>query len=134
MKKYSTPIVSLFSWISIFCLPVSLLAQDYFSDLVGSVQVQSVAKGGAVEVPYILWGGDVATFLANGDLKTKPSSIFQQSGLDIQLVPGDDFVGQVKNYMQGKSPFLRGTMHMICLLYTSPSPRDRQKSRMPSSA
>ena len=24
--------------------------------------------------------------------------------------------------------------HFICLLYTSPSPRDRQKSRMPSSA
>ena len=25
-------------------------------------------------------------------------------------------------------------LHRICLLYTSPSPRDRQKSRMPSSA
>ena len=25
-------------------------------------------------------------------------------------------------------------LHMSCLLYTSPSPRDRQKSRMPSSA
>ena len=25
-------------------------------------------------------------------------------------------------------------LEMICLLYTSPSPRDRQKSRMPSSA
>ena len=25
-------------------------------------------------------------------------------------------------------------MHQTCLLYTSPSPRDRQKSRMPSSA
>ena len=25
-------------------------------------------------------------------------------------------------------------LFMICLLYTSPSPRDRQKSRMPSSA
>ena len=24
--------------------------------------------------------------------------------------------------------------HLCCLLYTSPSPRDRQKSRMPSSA
>ena len=24
--------------------------------------------------------------------------------------------------------------HITCLLYTSPSPRDRQKSRMPSSA
>ena len=29
----------------------------------------------------------------------------------------------------------RDTFHlMACLLYTSPSPRDRQKSRMPSSA
>ena len=26
------------------------------------------------------------------------------------------------------------TRHNTCLLYTSPSPRDRQKSRMPSSA
>ena len=26
------------------------------------------------------------------------------------------------------------TMLLVCLLYTSPSPRDRQKSRMPSSA
>ena len=28
----------------------------------------------------------------------------------------------------------RGIRHKSCLLYTSPSPRDRQKSRMPSSA
>ena len=41
----------------------------------------------------------------------------------------------------GKFPFTRGvypTMYTgrpwTCLLYTSPSPRDRQKSRMPSSA
>ena len=27
-----------------------------------------------------------------------------------------------------------GYAHSSCLLYTSPSPRDRQKSRMPSSA
>ena len=27
-----------------------------------------------------------------------------------------------------------GTAYITCLLYTSPSPRDRQKSRMPSSA
>ena len=29
---------------------------------------------------------------------------------------------------------IRKAMNKICLLYTSPSPRDRQKSRMPSSA
>ena len=28
----------------------------------------------------------------------------------------------------------KDTLHNTCLLYTSPSPRDRQKSRMPSSA
>ena len=37
-----------------------------------------------------------------------------------------------------KQPMVSGKMgkrwHMVCLLYTSPSPRDRQKSRMPSSA
>ena len=32
----------------------------------------------------------------------------------------------VANQIRGK--------HIDCLLYTSPSPRDRQKSRMPSSA
>ena len=32
------------------------------------------------------------------------------------------------------SGLLKIEMRMICLLYTSPSPRDRQKSRMPSSA
>ena len=29
---------------------------------------------------------------------------------------------------------LLDSLNKICLLYTSPSPRDRQKSRMPSSA
>ena len=37
--------------------------------------------------------------------------------------------------MDDPSPIpLRGEVAWICLLYTSPSPRDRQKSRMPSSA
>ena len=43
------------------------------------------------------------------------------------------FVEFVKAYY--KSQELRGyCFDIICLLYTSPSPRDRQKSRMPSSA
>ena len=32
------------------------------------------------------------------------------------------------------SVFSAGAVYIYCLLYTSPSPRDRQKSRMPSSA
>ena len=40
--------------------------------------------------------------------------------------------GWLAGWMDG---WMDGWMHAcICLLYTSPSPRDRQKSRMPSSA
>ena len=35
-----------------------------------------------------------------------------------------------EDYLFGKGE----PWYIICLLYTSPSPRDRQKSRMPSSA
>ena len=40
------------------------------------------------------------------------------------------FLYAITNPNHGKSRAYNGT----CLLYTSPSPRDRQKSRMPSSA
>ena len=36
--------------------------------------------------------------------------------------------------LDGSNVEARGNMLIGCLLYTSPSPRDRQKSRMPSSA
>ena len=38
---------------------------------------------------------------------------------------------EVKMVVDGRAPL---TPQYSCLLYTSPSPRDRQKSRMPSSA
>ncbi len=88
-------------------------AQQEFSKLVGNVTVQPVAPSATVTVPYITWGGDTATFLANGGLKTENGSIYKTSGLQMQLVPGDDFVGQVKSYLSGKTPFLRGTFHML---------------------
>ncbi len=88
-------------------------AQQSFRDLVGNVTAAPVEKTKTLNVPYLTWGGDVATFLANGDLKTQSGSEYQKHGLDLQLVPGDDFVSQVKNYVSGKTPFLRGTIHML---------------------
>ena len=38
-----------------------------------------------------------------------------------------------EEYVDVKKKYLKGLSY-DCLLYTSPSPRDRQKSRMPSSA
>ena len=49
----------------------------------------------------------------------------------------DDLAAQIVRALMAKVPQVKGSDVedlMICLLYTSPSPRDRQKSRMPSSA
>lgn len=88
-------------------------AQQPFSSLTGPLSVEPVEDGAVTNVPYITWGGDVATFLANGGLETKPDSIYGKSGLKLKLTPGDDFVQQVKDYMGGKSPYLRGTFRML---------------------
>jgi len=39
-----------------------------------------------------------------------------------------------KYYVLEMLPYPSGALHMGCLLYTSPSPRDLSTSRMPSSA
>ena len=42
---------------------------------------------------------------------------------------------EIREYILGKKREIEGiTEFGACLLYTSPSPRDRQRSRMPSSA
>ena len=48
--------------------------------------------------------------------------------LDVEQEDMDDFINYLKAYSQSLDEA------NCCLLYTSPSPRDRQKSRMPSSA
>ena len=88
-------------------------AAGSFKKLVGDVQVRPVKAGRPLAVPFITWGGDMATFYANGGLRTKPGTIFAKQGLDFQLEAGDDFVGQVRNYLSGKSPYLRGTYRMM---------------------
>lgn len=88
-------------------------AQQLFSGITGPLSVQPVRGGSELNVPFITWGGDAATFLANGGLKTQAGSIYGKAGLKLNLTSGDDFVQQVKDYMGGKSPFLRGTFRML---------------------
>ncbi len=72
-----------------------------------------VASGEALRVPYILWGGDMATFYGNGGTKTLEGSVFHQQGLVLDLVDGNDFDKQIEDYKAGRSPFLRGTFRML---------------------
>jgi ABC-type nitrate/sulfonate/bicarbonate transport system substrate-binding protein/outer membrane protein OmpA-like peptidoglycan-associated protein len=70
--------------------------------------------GGPVQVPLITWGGDIATIHANGNTRrTAPRSIFGRAGLDLKLVREDEFPEQVKAYLKGRSPYLRGTLGML---------------------
>ena len=60
-----------------------------------------------------------------------------ESGCQIAIVNGGGNILRGAQFSDGNSMVQEATAHymgMICLLYTSPSPRDRQKSRMPSSA
>ena len=99
-----------------FLLSPALRAQEKrFADLVGPGPAGAVTQTSPLVVPFITWGGDMATFYANGGLTTKPGSLFQKQGLNLKLVPGDDFVQQVRDYRAGKTPFLRGTFHMAGL-------------------
>ena len=101
------------SVLAVAFMVVSATAQESFRDLVGSVPVGAASGTTKVQVPFIVWGGDVATFHANGGLTTKAGTIYHKQGLSLNLVPGDDFAQQVRDYMAGKSPLLRGTFRMM---------------------
>ena len=51
----------------------------------------------------------------------------------LQLVQADFFNPISQTIFKITAPIVE-PLHKICLLYTSPSPRDRTRSRMPSSA
>ncbi|CAE7860245.1 PYRB [Symbiodinium microadriaticum] len=104
------------SVLSLMLLGATAQAQTSFESLVGKTEVGDVSTTGPTQVPYITWGGDVATFHANGGgLTTKADSIFGKAGLNLKLTPGDDFVSQVRDYMSGKTPYLRGTFRMVSM-------------------
>ena len=88
-------------------------AGETFESLVGKIDVGPVVTDS--QTPYITWGGDVATFLANGGLTTKPDSIFGKAGLNLKLVAGDDFPQQIRDFISGKSWAARGTFHQMAL-------------------
>ena len=67
----------------------------------------------------------------------------EDDGADIELVVaalvhdlGDDLAPENHSQMAAAiiRPYVREEVTWICLLYTSPSPRDKRQSRMPSSA
>jgi MoxR-like ATPase len=69
------------------------------------------------------------------DIRELNERIEKQSSFVDALIMGMDktIIGQ-KHLVESLLIGLLADGHIFCLLYTSPSPRDRTRSRMPSSA
>ena len=59
-----------------------------------------------------------------------------RSGDEVIVIAGKDIgkKGTLREIVRSKNKAIVTGINMVCLLYTSPSPRDRTRSRMPSSA
>src|SRR5437870_3699795 len=79
----------------------------------GGPQINAWKDKEVLKVPYLFWGGDVASFHANGGIKTKSGSIFDKQGLKLEFTDGNDFEKQVTDYLAGETPFIRGTFSQL---------------------
>jgi ABC-type nitrate/sulfonate/bicarbonate transport system substrate-binding protein len=64
-------------------------------------------EAGSKLVYVITWGGDVSLVYGVQE------SLFREAGLDVTLTLENDFAKQVQAVLDGKTPYLRGTMGMI---------------------
>ncbi|WYD79855.1 MAG: ABC transporter substrate-binding protein [Candidatus Electrothrix gigas] len=95
------------------CFAVQYIKAPPLVDAV-KAQVQDVKDSKSLRVPLITWGGDIATILANGNSRTTTAgSIFAEQNVQLELTRTDDFKKQIEAYLQGETPYLRGTMGMI---------------------
>ena len=112
------------------------------------------------ETKYIFVTGGVASSLGKGIISSSIGKLLQARGYNVTIQKFDPYInidpGTLNPYEHGEcyvtvdgheadldlghyERFLgiqttKANNITTCLLYTSPSPRDRQKSRMPSSA
>ena len=97
---------------------------------VGIIQ-QNVGSGDAVETifgPLASGDSDYPTPAAAQNILVFVENVFQISGTNYSLVQNPGAQNTITSIISV------GATTIICLLYTSPSPRDRTRSRMPSSA
>lgn len=107
MKNLCAIFVLLLSQVAFAANPY--VAKPY-AETIGPVAVGNSTN--LQDVPILTWGGEASLFLANGGVTTAKGSIFDQLGLKLRLVNGDDFDTQVRNYLRGSTPLLRGTVGM----------------------
>lgn len=113
MQRIKTTALLIFWCAFVFTFTLTLKASNKQQVLKAQPLIEIVSKkarsvkSGTIQVPMILWGGDVAT------IYTADSGLFKAEGLDVSLFREDYFPNQVEKCLEGKTPYLRGTMGMI---------------------
>ena len=124
--------------------PLEIVELDLEGPKPGEVLVEIMATGICHTDAYTLDGLD-SEGLFPSVLGHEGCGVVREVGAGVTSVKEGDHViplytpecRQCKMCLSGKTNLcsaIRETQGKGCLLYTSPSPRDRQKSRMPSSA
>ncbi len=114
LLRLLTTFLALFSSVAFCSAAPAYVQAPPLSQAAAGIQVGDVITRAPLQVPIITWGGDLATILGNGNtLQTASGSLFARQGLKLKLVREDVFPRQVQSYIEGKSPYLRGTMGMI---------------------
>jgi len=106
LKTVSTFVIGLVTATLALAQPIEYLDAKPLQEVV-KTQVRPVSTRGALEVPMITWGGDVATIHA------LDQDFFKNEGLDVELFVENNFPQQVEAVLSGKTPYLRGTMGMV---------------------
>eukprot|EP00828_Plagiopyla_frontata_P004208 TRINITY_DN11476_c0_g1_i5.p1 TRINITY_DN11476_c0_g1~~TRINITY_DN11476_c0_g1_i5.p1 ORF type:complete len:274 (-),score=43.69 TRINITY_DN11476_c0_g1_i5:49-870(-) len=114
----------------------ALKVSDLFTELNKFLQIAPGLYVDFIKLP--IWSAQLCfnSFLENNlnqYIKLQFDEVTEEGGLEWDCIDGNvdfyqKFIKELKKRLK-----LEGTIY-YCLLYTSPSPRDRQKSRMPSSA
>ena len=100
---------------------------DPFNMISGSTGISGCVDGSMVLIENKRGSRNAKLFCVGRDIENAEISLHFDSDLKKWIVTDELSTGQSKDNI-----FLAALY--VCLLYTSPSPRDRQKSRMPSSA
>ncbi len=115
MKHFTSKITFIFLAILILITSLTFIqCKEKTSSSSSSMSAVDFVKGKNIKVPLIAWGADIITIFANGSShKAIKGSLCNKAGLNLELFREDDFNKQVNMFIQGKIPFLRGTMGMI---------------------
>ena len=101
------------------------------------MSIQNVSRRGFLKSTAVVGGGLVVGFNLTGCSEPGPLPIAKEVGswvpnAFVQLLPDNTLKFYTARDEMGQG--VTTGLSTICLLYTSPSPRDQRGSRMPSSA